>query len=79
MLNHTQATDKRQTAAVALVEQHLTDIKAHHSAPLREQPRGLAGRGDQHDARRDPGPVTCDCPDFQHRHPEGGCKHIAAR
>lgn len=79
MLNHTQATDKRQAAAVALVEQHLTDIKAHHILRRYVNNRVVwlvEGTNTTHVVTLDP--VTCDCPDFQHRHPEGGCKHIAA-
>ena len=79
MMNTSPATNARQAAAVALVESHLADIKQH--VILRRVVRGrvvwlVQGTNTTHVVTLDP--VTCDCPDFQHRHPADGCKHIQA-
>ena len=74
-MNTSPAPNARQAAAVALVEQHLADIKAHKI--MRRYVNGmLLWVVNGHIVTLDP--VTCDCGDFQHRHPEGGCKHVQA-
>ena len=80
MMNTSPAPNARQAAAVALVESHLQDIKAHRI--LRRCVNGMVvwlvkGTDTTHVVTLDP-VVSCDCPDFQHRHPADGCKHIQA-
>ena len=74
-MNTNPAPNTRQAAAVALVESHLVDIKAH--VILRRYVNNrVVWLVNGHVVTLDP--VTCDCGDFQHRHPEGGCKHVQA-
>lgn len=75
MMNTSPAPDRRQAAAVALVESHLADIKAHVILRRFVNNR-VVWLVNGHVVTTDP--VTCDCPDFQHRHPVDGCKHIQA-
>ena len=75
-MNTSPAPNARQAAAVALVEQHLADIKAHKI--MRRYVNGmLLWVVNGHIVTLDP-VVSCDCPDFQHRHPADGCKHVQA-
>ena len=75
-MNTSPAPNARQAAAVALVKQHLVDIKAHKI--MRRYVNGmLLWVVNGHIVTLDP-VVSCDCPDFQHRHPADGCKHIQA-
>ena len=75
MMNTSPATNARQAAAVALVESHLADIKQH--VILRRYVNNrVVWLVDGHVVTLDP--VTCDCGDFQHRHPADGCKHVQA-
>ena len=74
-MNTSPAPNARQAAAVALVEQHLADIKAH-KIMRRYVNNRVVWLVNGHIVTLDP--VTCDCGDFQHRHPEGGCKHVQA-
>ena len=78
MMNTSPALNARQAAAVALVQQHLADIKAH--VILRRFVNGMVvwlvkGTDAAHVVTLNP-VISCDCPDHQHRRVE--CKHILA-